>query len=48
VLGTCTYNLAAGGVTESVTATYYSDGMVTAADAQAACEAIKGATWTPR
>ncbi len=48
VLGTCVYSLPAGGVTESVTITYYSEGMVTVATAAMACSAFNGATWIPQ
>ena len=48
VLGTCSYTLSAGGISEDVFTTYYSDGMVTAATAQMECSAISGATWVPQ
>jgi hypothetical protein len=44
-LGTCTYSVSAGPVTETVVATYYSDGGETAMSAQMACTALSGATW---
>ena len=46
VLGTCSYTLSAGGISEDVSITYYSDGMVTAATAEMECSATSGAIWT--
>jgi hypothetical protein len=48
VLGVCSYTLSAGGIGESVMTTYYSDGMVTAAAAAAACSGFMDATWVPQ
>ena len=49
VLGTCSYTLSAGGIAESVTTTYYSDGMFMAAAAETACMGFMsdGSVWVP-
>ena len=48
VLGACFYTLSAGGIGESVTTTYYSDGMFTAAAAETACMGSMDSTWVPQ
>jgi hypothetical protein len=46
VLGTCSYALSAGGIGESVSTIYYSDGNVTAATAEMECATFMGSSWS--
>jgi hypothetical protein len=46
-LGTCFYTLSAGGIAESVQTTYYSEGGVTAAQAEMECATFMGSSWVP-
>jgi hypothetical protein len=45
VLGTCSYILSAGGIGESVSTTYYSDGGFTEAMAKMECAGFMGSSW---
>jgi hypothetical protein len=46
VLGTCSYPLSAGGVGESVSTVYYSDGNFTATMAEMECAGFMGSSWS--